>query len=100
MAINSFQYAKRANILVVKSITSLCLPIHTIILMFLHSARHLTVLLWPYGVVFPIVGVIVLFYSTMFLLKAGCIDPGFIPRATAAEGAYYRSLADSDSECI
>lgn len=69
------------------------------------SARHIVTVLWPYpfgwlSLLIPLSGVILLFYNVMFLLKAGCIDPGFIPRATAIEGEYFKRLADRDGELL
>ena len=63
----------------------------------LYSGRHLSTLLWPYGIAIPIFGLVLLFYSTLFLLKAACVDPGFLPRASAAEGEYFERFADGGS---
>ena len=69
------------------------------------SARNIVTVLWPYpfgwlSLLVPLIGVILVFYNVMFLLKAGCIDPGFIPRATAMEGEYFKRLADRDGELL
>lgn len=68
---------------------------------FFCSARHIVTVLWPYpfgwlSLLVPLIALFLLFYNVMFLLKAGCIDPGFIPRATAMEGEYFKRLADRD----
>lgn len=56
----------------------------------LYSARYLADNVSP---VFPIIGVILLFYSLSFLLRTGCIDPGIVPRATQAEADYFIKLS-------
>ena len=48
----------------------------------------------PACVLIAVVGVLAMFYSLMFLLKAGCIDPGFLPRARPDEAACNQALGD------
>ena len=55
-----------------------------------YSARYLAAEVNP---IFPIIGVILLFYCVAFLLRTGCIDPGIVPRATQTEANYFIKLS-------
>ena len=58
---------------------------------FVHcSARYLATEVNP---IFPIIGVILLFYCVTFLLRTGCTDPGIVPRATQTEANYFIKLS-------
>ena len=48
----------------------------------------------PACVLIAAVGLLAMFYSLMFLLKAGCTDPGFLPRARSDEAAYNQAIGD------
>lgn len=52
----------------------------------LYSARYLATNVSP---IFPVIGIVLLFYSITFLLRAGCIDPGIVPRAPQSEADYF-----------
>lgn len=58
------------------------------------SCRFLIQYVHPATAPVAVVGLVLLFYSMMFLLKAGCTDPGFIPRARADETAYNKDIGD------
>ena len=54
------------------------------------SARYLAKEVNP---IFPIIGVLLLFYCVAFLLRTGCIDPGIVPRASQTEANYFIKLS-------
>ena len=58
------------------------------------SCRFLIQHVHPATAPVAFVGVLGLFYSLMFLLKAGCTDPGFIPRARPDEATYNQTLGE------
>ena len=60
------------------------------------SARFLVVNVEPLGVgvIFPVLGVLGLYFSMSFLFKTGCIDSGILPRALPDEIAYMQSQGD------
>jgi palmitoyltransferase ZDHHC9/14/18 len=66
------------------------------LLFFAFDARFLIQYVHPGTIPLVVIAVIGLFYSLMFLLKAGCIDPGFMPRAKPDEIAYNESIGDLD----
>lgn len=70
---------------------------HFLTFVFIHnSARFLILNIKPVGVgaIFPVLGLLGLYFSLAFLLKAGCTDAGIVPRALPDEVAYMQSVAD------
>lgn len=49
------------------------------------------------GSIFAVFGLVGAFYSLAFLLKAGCIDPGIVPRALPDEVAYNAAQAEESA---
>ncbi|CAI8045349.1 Palmitoyltransferase ZDHHC9 [Geodia barretti] len=67
-------------------------------LFFAFDARFLVVNVEPLGVgvIFPVLGVLGLYFSMSFLFKTGCIDSGILPRALPDEIAYMQSQGDEE----
>ncbi len=65
-----------------------------------YSARFLVQHVHPATVPVPIIGIIGVFYTLMFLLKTGCTDPGFSPRARQDEALYNQTLGDLGMKTI
>ncbi|XP_065908352.1 palmitoyltransferase ZDHHC9-like [Dysidea avara] len=63
------------------------------VLFFAFDARYLAKEVNP---IFPIIGVLLLFYCVAFLLRTGCIDPGIVPRASQTEANYFIKLSTPD----
>ncbi|KAL5457342.1 hypothetical protein EMCRGX_G034591 [Ephydatia muelleri] len=63
------------------------------------DARFLVLNIHPVGVgvIFPVIGIAFTFYALAYVLKAGCTDPGIVPRAYPDEVAYNLSLGTEDS---
>ena len=66
------------------------LAVFIILFSSLYSARYLATNVSP---IFPVIGVVLLFYSVAFLLRTGCIDPGIVPRAPQSEADYFIKLS-------
>lgn len=58
------------------------------------SCRFLIQHVHPATIPIAVIGILGLFYSLMFLLKAGCIDPGFLPRARNDEAVFNQNQGD------
>jgi palmitoyltransferase ZDHHC9/14/18 len=86
--------AREVSILIFCAITILVLSA----LYFAFDARFLVVNIKPFGVgvIFPVLGLLGLYFSMAFLLKTGCIDSGIVPRALPDEIAYMQSLGDEE----
>ena len=75
---------------------------HTDCCCFSFSARFLITNIKPFGVgvIFPVLGLLGLYFSMAFLLKTGCIDSGVVPRALPDEIAYMQSQGDEGGPCL
>lgn len=58
------------------------------------SCRFLIQYVHPGTIPLALIGLLGAFYVLMFLLKAGCTDPGFIPRARQDEAQYNQGLGE------
>ena len=65
-----------------------------VITFFIYSARFLIQHVHVATLPIPLIALLGLFYTLMFLLKTGCTDPGFIPRARSDEASYNKGLGD------
>lgn len=60
-----------------------------------YSCRFLIQYVHPATTPVAVIGMLGLFYTMMFLLKAGCTDPGFMPRARPDEAQYNQNLGET-----
>ena len=63
-------------------------------LLIFYSCRFLIQYVHPGTIPLVLIGLLGAFYVLMFLLKAGCTDPGFIPRARQDEAHYNQGLGE------
>ncbi|XP_011403659.1 PREDICTED: probable palmitoyltransferase ZDHHC14 isoform X1 [Amphimedon queenslandica] len=68
----------------------------TACLFFAFDCRFLIQYVHPGTIPLALIGLLGAFYVLMFLLKAGCTDPGFIPRARQDEAHYNQGLGEPD----